>query len=265
MNLSHARVIQFAIDSSRYWVNGMHVDGFRFALGTVLAREPSGFDIESGFLKKAVRRDPILSARAAKTIATAIRTTARGTAASKGRPTTGRPWHCAGGRCETCAPPCCWRKERRCCSPATNSRVRSEATTMPIARVRRSAGVTGRSTPPPKECAGGSLWSLLLETSREPTDSGPMFETGERRRNDCALTCALRACIASGVRTASPMSAAWQRTSPYSAGRSRGPDHQRTRQTVQRGGREVRMPRMAVGSHALLARRSQTCGTLMCP
>jgi len=61
LNLSHARVIQLVTDSLRYWVNGMHVDGFRFDLGTVLARETSGFDTESGFLK-AVRQDPVLSA-----------------------------------------------------------------------------------------------------------------------------------------------------------------------------------------------------------
>ena len=29
----------------------MHVDGFRFDLGTILAREPNGFDKQSGFLK----------------------------------------------------------------------------------------------------------------------------------------------------------------------------------------------------------------------
>jgi isoamylase len=29
------------------------------------------------------------------------------------------------------------------------------------------------------ECAGGSFWSLLIETSREPTGSSPMFETGD--------------------------------------------------------------------------------------
>ncbi len=39
----------------------MHVDGFRFDLGTILAREPHGFDEQSGFLK-AVQQDPILSA-----------------------------------------------------------------------------------------------------------------------------------------------------------------------------------------------------------
>ena len=40
LNLSHPRVIQMVTDSLRYWVEEMHVDGFRFDLGTILAREP---------------------------------------------------------------------------------------------------------------------------------------------------------------------------------------------------------------------------------
>ena len=51
LNLSHPRVIQMVTDSLRYWVQEMHVDGFRFDLGTILAREPHGFDEQSGFLK----------------------------------------------------------------------------------------------------------------------------------------------------------------------------------------------------------------------
>ncbi len=61
VNLSHARVIQMVTDSLRYWVEEMHVDGFRFDLGTILAREPNGFDNQSGFLK-AVGQDPVLGA-----------------------------------------------------------------------------------------------------------------------------------------------------------------------------------------------------------
>ncbi|HEV7716042.1 MAG TPA: glycogen debranching protein GlgX, partial [Steroidobacteraceae bacterium] len=60
LNLSHPRVIQMVTDSLRYWVNEMHVDGFRFDLGTILAREPNGFDNQSGFLK-AVSQDPVLA------------------------------------------------------------------------------------------------------------------------------------------------------------------------------------------------------------
>jgi isoamylase len=60
VNLSHARVIRMVMDSLRYWTTEMHVDGFRFDLGTILAREPHGFDEQSGFLK-AVEQDPILA------------------------------------------------------------------------------------------------------------------------------------------------------------------------------------------------------------
>ena len=59
LNLSHARVIQMVTDSLRYWVTETHVDGFRFDLGTILAREPNGFDYQSGFLK-ACGQDPVL-------------------------------------------------------------------------------------------------------------------------------------------------------------------------------------------------------------
>ena len=60
MNLNHPRVIQMVTDSLRYWAQEMQVDGFRFDLGTILAREPDGFDEQSGFLK-ACSQDPVLS------------------------------------------------------------------------------------------------------------------------------------------------------------------------------------------------------------
>jgi isoamylase len=60
VNLSQARTLQMVTDSLRYWAQEMHVDGFRFDLGTILAREPHGFDESSGFLD-ACRQDPILS------------------------------------------------------------------------------------------------------------------------------------------------------------------------------------------------------------
>ena len=60
LNLSHPRVLQMVTDSLRYWVTEMHVDGFRFDLATILAREPDGFDASSGFLH-ACRQDPVLA------------------------------------------------------------------------------------------------------------------------------------------------------------------------------------------------------------
>jgi isoamylase len=60
LNLSHPRVLQMVTDSLRYWATEMHVDGFRFDLATILAREPYGFDEGGGFLDSC-RQDPILS------------------------------------------------------------------------------------------------------------------------------------------------------------------------------------------------------------
>jgi isoamylase len=60
LNLSHPRVLQMVTDSLRYWALEMHVDGFRFDLATILAREPWGFDEGGGFLKSC-RQDPVLS------------------------------------------------------------------------------------------------------------------------------------------------------------------------------------------------------------
>ena len=59
-NLHNADVLQLVMDSLRYWVEEMHVDGFRFDLAATLAREAGGhFDVNSGFLD-AVHQDPVL-------------------------------------------------------------------------------------------------------------------------------------------------------------------------------------------------------------
>ncbi len=60
LNLSHPRVLQMVMDSLRYWVTDMHVDGFRFDLATTLAREHTGYDKGSGFFD-ALRQDPVLA------------------------------------------------------------------------------------------------------------------------------------------------------------------------------------------------------------
>ncbi len=60
LNLTHPAVLRLVMDSLRYWVEVMHVDGFRFDLATTLAREAHGFDAGGGFLD-AVRQDPVLA------------------------------------------------------------------------------------------------------------------------------------------------------------------------------------------------------------
>ncbi len=61
LRLHHPRVLQLVMDSLRYWVEHMHVDGFRFDLATTLAREVTGsYDPHSSFLD-AIRQDPVLA------------------------------------------------------------------------------------------------------------------------------------------------------------------------------------------------------------
>jgi len=60
LNAKHPRVIQLILDSLRYWVEQMGVDGFRFDLATVLGRESYGFDAGAGFFD-AIRQDPVLA------------------------------------------------------------------------------------------------------------------------------------------------------------------------------------------------------------
>jgi glycogen operon protein len=59
LNLSHPRVLQMVLDSLTYWVEQMHVDGFRFDLAATVGREEHGFDPGSGFFD-AVRQAPAL-------------------------------------------------------------------------------------------------------------------------------------------------------------------------------------------------------------
>jgi isoamylase len=57
---SHPTTLEMLLDSLRYWVSEMHVDGFRFDLAPVLGRDDRGFNPEARFFAE-VRQDPILS------------------------------------------------------------------------------------------------------------------------------------------------------------------------------------------------------------
>ncbi|MCL5966111.1 MAG: glycogen debranching protein GlgX [Deltaproteobacteria bacterium] len=59
MNLAHPHVIRLVMDSLRYWVEVMHVDGFRFDLASVLGREEGMFRASASFFD-AVSQDPVL-------------------------------------------------------------------------------------------------------------------------------------------------------------------------------------------------------------
>ena len=60
LNCAHPRVTQFVLDSLRYWVSEMGVDGFRFDLAPVLGRTAQGFDPRAAFFT-ALRQDPVLA------------------------------------------------------------------------------------------------------------------------------------------------------------------------------------------------------------
>ncbi len=60
LNMRHPHVLQIIMDSLRYWVTEMHVDGFRFDLAATLARELHDVDKLSAFFD-IIQQDPIIS------------------------------------------------------------------------------------------------------------------------------------------------------------------------------------------------------------
>ena len=59
LNLRHPATLQLVMDSLRYWVRDMHVDGFRFDLATTMARAPGGVDTWAAFFAT-IHQDPLL-------------------------------------------------------------------------------------------------------------------------------------------------------------------------------------------------------------
>lgn len=59
-NMQHPRVLQLIMDSLRYWVTEMHVDGFRFDLAPTLARELAVVDKLGSFFD-IIHQDPVLN------------------------------------------------------------------------------------------------------------------------------------------------------------------------------------------------------------
>src|SRR5712672_856822 len=60
LNMRHPQVLQMIMDSLRYWIQEMHVDGFRFDLAATLARELHDVDRLSAFFDL-IQQDPIVS------------------------------------------------------------------------------------------------------------------------------------------------------------------------------------------------------------
>ena len=60
LNVVHPQTLQLVMDSLRYWVQEMHVDGFRFDLASTLARELHDVDKLSSFFD-VIHQDPVIS------------------------------------------------------------------------------------------------------------------------------------------------------------------------------------------------------------
>ncbi|WP_333815530.1 glycogen debranching protein GlgX [Tabrizicola sp.] len=60
LNVAHPMVMRMVIDSLRYWVQVVHVDGFRFDLASTLGRDAAGFERDGNFFA-AIRQDPVLA------------------------------------------------------------------------------------------------------------------------------------------------------------------------------------------------------------
>ncbi len=60
LNVGHPAALRLMMDSLRYWVTDMHIDGFRFDLATTLTRQSGDADIHSAFLDL-VHQDPVLA------------------------------------------------------------------------------------------------------------------------------------------------------------------------------------------------------------
>jgi isoamylase len=60
LDLHQEPALRLVMDALRYWVQEMHVDGFRFDLAAALGRATSDFDPSGAFLE-ATLEDPVLS------------------------------------------------------------------------------------------------------------------------------------------------------------------------------------------------------------
>ena len=61
LNCNHPVVQRLILDALRYWVVEMHVDGFRFDLGSILARGQDGTLLKRAPIVEAISEDPVLS------------------------------------------------------------------------------------------------------------------------------------------------------------------------------------------------------------
>ena len=60
LNVGHPQILKLIMDSLRYWVEEMHVDGFRFDLASALARDEEDVNMRAAFFEL-IHQDPVVS------------------------------------------------------------------------------------------------------------------------------------------------------------------------------------------------------------
>jgi isoamylase len=61
LNANQSVVPRLIVDSLRYWVKEMHVDGFRFDLASILSRDETGHPVENPPVLWDIEFDPLLA------------------------------------------------------------------------------------------------------------------------------------------------------------------------------------------------------------
>src|SRR5438874_6526421 len=149
LNANDSTVRRMIVDSLRYWVEVMHVDGFRFDLASILTRDESGQPMPNPPVLWDIESDPALAAT--KLFAEAWDAAGLYQVGSF----VGDSWKEWNGR---------FRDDARDFFRGAHGSLRRfadprAATTTPIARTTRRAGSTGRCSPSTPTCAGSSRCS----------------------------------------------------------------------------------------------------------
>ncbi len=61
LNTNHPMVMKLILDSLHYWIEEMHVDGFRFDLASIFTRDTSGKPVDQAPILEAIAKDPVLA------------------------------------------------------------------------------------------------------------------------------------------------------------------------------------------------------------
>ncbi len=221
--MRHPYVLQLIMDSLRYWVTEMHVDGFRFDLAATLARQFHEVDRLSAFFDL-IQQDPVISrvkliaepwdvGRAATRSATSHRSGRSGTASTVtpyGTSGAAASTRSASSRPGSPAPPTCTSTVGAARAPASTSSPRT--TGSPCATSSRTTTSTtrptGKGTRTARAPTGpGTAGRKVTRTTRPSLSCGPgssatsLPRCSFRRASRCSATVTNSAAVSAATTT----------------------------------------------------------------